>query len=352
MGEGETSSVPGWTAPLRPIFAGAAFIVLLLGMRAAQDVLAPIFLDAVLAILFTPALRWLERRGLPGPLALLVLMLVLLAFLLLLFFVAMISLGQLEARLPLYQSLLIRRIGTLETALAGLGINLRESLNLDIANESTLVRTAITAVTGVLSNLVMVAFSLFLLFLLLASSRDLARKVRTGQARGNQFAQHFGTYARLIQRQYSIQALSNLLCAVCITITLLLFRVDFAFLWGFLVFLLAFIPNVGLTLATFPAILIALLLYGPITALIIAAIVIIVNAAMDNLVTPRFLGAGLNLPMLPIFLSFLLWSWVFGFLGALLAVPATLLVRILLGSHPATRHLTVFLEKNDSSGQR
>ncbi|HVU66408.1 MAG TPA: AI-2E family transporter, partial [Ktedonobacteraceae bacterium] len=81
-------------------------------------------------------------------------------------------------------------------------------------------------------------------------------------------------------------------------------------------------------------------------ALFIALIVTAINTAMDNLVTPRFMGSGLNLPVLVIFLSFLIWSWVFGLLGALLAVPLALLIRTLLRSRSETSHLAIFLEKH------
>lgn len=348
MAEKKDTAERGVLTPfLRTLLIGVALIGLLLGMRAAQELLAPLFLDVVLALLFTPLLRWLERKGLPGWLALLVLTLLLVAFLFFLLLVLIVSLNQMEARLPTYQALLLQRVNTLEAVLAGLGINAKESLNFNIASESTLVRTAITAITGVLSNLVEVLFYVFLLFLMLASSRSLAEKVRARLANGHPFAQHFSAYAQQIQKQYRIQALSNFLCATGITITLLLFRIDFALLWGFLAFILAFIPNIGLILATLPAMLLALILYGPITALLIAVIVTAINAAMDNLVTPRFMGSGLNLPILVIFLSFLIWSWVFGLLGALLAVPLALLIRTLLRSRTETSHLAIFLEKRN-----
>lgn len=336
---------------LRVLLFGAALLVLILGMRAAQNLLAPLFLDGVLALLFTPLLRWLERRGLPGPLALFVLTLLVVAFLLLVILVIVASLTQLEGRLPLYEELLLQRVNALATLLAGLGFHMQDSLKREILNEATLVKTAIATVKGVLSNAIGVFFYLFLLFLLLASSRDLARKIQASQAGSNRFAQSFAIYARQIQTQYRIQALSNLLSAIGITIILLLFKVDFAFLWGFLAFILAFIPDIGLVLAVLPAVLIALLLYGPLTALLMVAIVVLVNITMDNLVTPRFMGAGLNLPMLAIFLSFLIWSWILGFLGALLAVPATLLLRTLLRSREETRHLAVFLEKTTAGGE-
>jgi predicted PurR-regulated permease PerM len=344
----ETTDTGAAALFLRTLLMSVALIGLLLGMRAAQELLAPHFLDVVLALLFAPLLRWLERKGLPGWLALLVLTLLLVVFLLILLLVLAVSLSQLEARLPIYQALLMRRLSALEAMLANLGINAKAGISRNLTNESTLLRTAITAITGVLSNLAEVLFYVFLLFLMLASSRSLAEKARARLADGHPFALHFSAYAQQIQKQYRIQALSNFLCATGITIALLLFRIDFALLWGFLAFILAFIPNIGLILATLPAILLALILYGPITALLIAVIVTLINAAMDNLVTPRFMGSGLNLPMLAIFLSFLIWSWVFGLLGALLAVPITLLIRTLLRSRAETGHLAIFLEKSSA----
>ncbi len=91
------------------------------------------------------------------------------------------------------------------------------------------------------------------------------------------------------------------------------------------------------------------LLYGWGTALAILAIGITLNAAMSNAVTPRIMGKGLNLPVLLVFLSFLFWSWVFGFVGALLAIPATLFVKTLLQGRQETRFLVVLLSgKGDS----
>jgi len=68
---------------------------------------------------------------------------------------------------------------------------------------------------------------------------------------------------------------------------------------------------------------------------------------MDNAVTPRIYGKGLNLPVLLVFTSFLFWSWVFGFVGALLAIPATLFVKALLQGRQETRFLVVLLSGRD-----
>jgi len=178
---------------------------------------------------------------------------------------------------------------------------------------------------------------------MLVESRSVATKFQTRLQTGNNLAIQLGNYTRQIQKQYRIQATSNLLSAVALTAEFLLFGIDGAFLWGFLAFILGFIPNVGLIIACIPAIIIGFILHGIGTAIVILVIGIILNATMDNAVTPRIHGKGLNLPVLLVFTSFLFWSWVFGFVGALLAIPATLLVKALLQGRQETRFLVVLL---------
>jgi AI-2 transport protein TqsA len=72
------------------------------GLKYSSDVLAPIFLAATLAILFTPMLRWLEKKGLPTGLALLVMVLTLGGFIILLIIILTASLQQLSVLLPYY----------------------------------------------------------------------------------------------------------------------------------------------------------------------------------------------------------------------------------------------------------
>ena len=329
---------------LRYMLSAAAVVIIVIGLKYASDVLAPIFFATTLAILFTPALRWLEQKGLPTGLALLVMVLALGGFIILTF-----SLEQLALRLPVYEELLLQRIDAFTAALGSIGIDVQEALNTFVVNTTALTKAAINATLLVLGNSVLVVFFLFLLFLMLVESKSIATKFQRRQQTGNNLVIQLGTYTKHIQKQYRIQTLSNLLSAVAITAVLLIFRVDFAILWGFLAFILGYIPNVGLIIAILPAIIIAFILYGLGTAVIILAMVIILNAAMDNAVTPRIMGKGLNLPILLVFLSFLWWSWVFGFVGALLAIPATLLVKTLLQGRQETHFLVVLLSGQGNS---
>ena len=343
---------------IRPVLAAAAIVIVVFGLKYSSDVLAPIFLAATLAILFTTALWWLEKKGLPPWLALVVMVLALGGFIILLIFILTTSLEQLSLHLPEYAELLHQRIA----ALGSVGIDVQGALNTMVVDTTEVAHSAINIALGVLSNGVAIIFFLFLLFLMLVESRSIATKFQTRLQTGNNVVIQLGNYTRQIQKQYRIQAMSNLLSAVALTVEFLLFRIDGAFLWGFLAFILGFIPNVGLIIACLPAVVIAFILYGWGTALVILVIGIILNAAMDNAVTPRIYGKGLNLPVLLVFVSFLFWSWVFGFVGALLAIPATLFVKALLQGRQETRFLVVLLSgkdegdvgivPNDKSGER
>jgi len=333
----------------RNLLVAAAVVILVFGLKYSSDVLAPIFLAATLAILFTPALWWLEKKGLPAWLALVVMVLALGGFIILMIIILTASLERLALRLPVYAELLQQRIDALGAALGSVGIDLQGALNTMVVDTTALAKSAIDLTLGVLGNSVAIVFFLFLLFLMLVESRSIATKFQTRLQTGNTFVMQLGAYTRQIQKQYRIQTMSNLLSAVAITVELLLFRVDGAFLWGFLAFILGFIPNVGLIIATLPAVLIAFMLYGAGTALVILIIGIILNATMDNAVTPRIYGKGLNLPILLVFVSFLFWTWVFGFVGALLAIPATLFVKTLLQGRKETHFLVVLLSGQGDS---
>src|SRR5947209_5257490 len=113
----------------RNLLVAAAVVILVFGLKYASDFLAPILFAATLAILFTPALWWLEKKGLPAWLALLVMVLALGGFIVLMIIILTASLEQLSLRIPVYTELLQQRIDALGAALGNIGIDLQDALN-------------------------------------------------------------------------------------------------------------------------------------------------------------------------------------------------------------------------------
>jgi AI-2 transport protein TqsA len=127
-----------------------------------------------------------------------------------------------------------------------------------------------------------------------------------------------------------VTAVMGAIVAILDTILLLIVGVPNALLWGFLSFFLSFIPFIGFVIAMIPPTIMALITGGWEAALIVLAGYLIMNTISDNLFKPRIMGAHTNLSALTVFLSVLLWGWVFGPVGGLLAVPVTLLAKRLI----------------------
>ena len=118
---------------------------------------------------------------------------------------------------------------------------------------------------------------------------------------------------------------------------------DFPILWGFLAFIFNFIPNIGSLIAAVPAVLLALLQGGWDLALITGVGFLVVNNVIGNVVEPRVLGQKMGLTSFVVFLSLLVWSWLWGPIGMLLSVPLTMVMKIALESMPDGKRIAALL---------
>ena len=131
---------------------------------------------------------------------------------------------------------------------------------------------------------------------------------------------------------------------------LLLLGVDFAILWGFLAFLLGYIPSVGFWLALIPPAALAFMEFGTTKALIVVVGYVVINGGVQNFIQPKLMGAGLNLSSLVVVLSLFFWAWVLGPMGALLAVPLTMIVKdVILDAYDDTRVLADLMSAGSPS---
>jgi predicted PurR-regulated permease PerM len=251
--------------------------------------------------------------------------------------VVYISLQQLVAKLPTYQAMLAERLAPLKDVLVPPGVEVGRFVEGNFTSLSAELEALLGFLGGLASNIYYLFIYTFILFLLLAQSKTFAARFRQAHASESVFVRQFARYTKQIQTQYTTQTFSNFVSALAILAVLIVFGVDFAYLWAFLAFFLGYIPMIGLLIACVPAVFLAFIEFGLGTALVVLLLIILLNAAMDNFVTPRFMGDRLNMPTVFIMIGFLFWGWVYGPLGALLAVPLTLLVRVLLESSQATR---------------
>ena len=118
---------------------------------------------------------------------------------------------------------------------------------------------------------------------------------------------------------------------------------DYPLLWAVLAFALNYIPTVGSIIALIPPVLLSIVQLGFVEAIIILIGYVVINTIMGNILEPKFMGKGLGLSTLVVFLSLIFWGWVLGPIGMLLSVPLTITIKIALDSADETRWLAILL---------
>ena len=124
------------------------------------------------------------------------------------------------------------------------------------------------------------------------------------------------------------QALISSIAGMTIGIILFLLNVPFALPMAVFVSLMSAIPNLGATLGVIPPLFVALVLHGPITALIILLLFFIYQQVENNIITPKVMGNVMGLKPIFVIFTVAVFFILFGVWGAVLAVPSIVILRI------------------------
>lgn len=326
------------------LWTGSA-VVVVAGIRAAAWLVAPALLALVIVIVLSPAHKWLRRHGLPAWFATTTLVTLVYGVILVFVAVLVFSLVRLAALVPQYTDR-VRALATraAETLTAwGMGPDELSELarSIDpgrvVSSVGSLVGDLTAATTGIVFLL-----ALLLFFCMETSTIDtrldaLARE-RPG-IRGT-----FTGFAGKLRRFLVVTTIFGLVVAVLDALALMLLGIPLAILWGLLSFVTNYIPNIGFILGVVPPALLGLLGGGWSRALAVLVVYGIVNFVLQSLIQPRYVGDAVGLSTVLTFLSLIFWAWVLGPLGALLAVPATLLVMaVLVDVDPRAKWAAVLL---------
>src|SRR4030043_574837 len=332
---------PTFQAPAVLILAG--FIIVIAGMKAASSILVPFFLAVFIAVICTPPLFWLQRKGVPKVLAL---VLILAAILIVgLLFGALIgpSLNDFLSSLPDYQERLSTHIAASISWLREKGVNIPAEEVSGAFHPGWVMNLAggiFSALSSVLTNAFLILLAV--VFILLEAA-DLPKKLRMVLKNPERSLSTIEKFSQSAKRYLVIKTLISATEALVIWVWLLILGVDYPVLWGTLAFLLNYVPNIGSIIAALPAILLALVQLGVGSALLTVLGFSVVNVVIGNILEPKLMGRRLSLSTLVVFLSLVFWGWVLGPIGMILSVPMTSLVKIALESYEETRGLAIML---------
>jgi len=323
--------------------AMATFIIIVAGLRAASDLLVPFLLAAFIAIIISAPMFWLRQKKVPTILALLIVITGVLIGVFLVVALIGTSVDDFSKNLPQYQEQLKEKTSFLMSLSGKAGFDLSSERLAEVFNPSAamkLVARMLSGLGGVLTEGFLILITV--IFILLEAS-GMPAKLRAVLEDPNRSFSYFESFIHNIQQYMGIKTWISLGTGVAITVWLLILGVDFPFLWGLLAFLLNYIPNIGSILAAVPAVLLAFIQLGGVSALLVAAGYVVVNVIMGNVIEPKVMGKGLGLSALVVFLSLIFWGWVFGPVGMLLSVPLTMTLKIAFDSSDETRWIAVLL---------
>jgi predicted PurR-regulated permease PerM len=306
-------------------------VIVLFGIAGLSSIIAPVFLAVILTICVQPLRAFLVRHRIPRGIATAASIIAVTLLLLLFGYAVIVAFGQFSQLLPQFEDQ-IKAFGEDVVAwLNSLGITSRElsaaAAGVDPSAVVGFVGGLVGGVAGVTSGLIII----FTIALLLGMDAGFVPTV---------FAQTRKTHAVLINslsdyaanvRRYMVwTTLLGLLQGFINFIALIILGVPGAFIWGLLAFLCSFIPNVGYFLALIPPVIFGALVGGWPTAIAVIVVYALINAVVQTVIQPRVIGNAVSLSQTITFFSVLLWAAVLGPIGAILAIPLTLLVRLLL----------------------
>ena len=334
---------------LKVVLIGAGVSIIIFAMKLSAPILSSFLLAGVIGITVLPATRWLIRKGVATWLALLITIGLIFLGVMALIAVIAISVLNLVETLPQYQSNLQE---LLDSAVAGLGsIGLQQTdLESAIAEIDTgrVMGFVSSFLGGIMSSLSDLLVMLMVLIFFVLGAPLLSTKIQEKYPSDNPIFSRFRSLIHDLQQYVSITTWINFLVGLVNTIFLMIIGIDFAVLWGVLSFLTGYIPNIGFWIAAIPPVLLALLQYGIGKALIVLVGFIVINGGVGFL-QPKMMGQGLNLSVLVVTVSLFFWGWVLGPMGAILAIPLTMIVKeVFLDSYDDTRWLADLMGGADS----
>lgn len=322
----------------RLLLSAACVVVIVAGLRSASDIVGPLMLALALTIVFHPLRATLERR-VPGWAASVVVLVLGYALILCLTLALVVSVGQLAALVPSYAPDLDGFVAEVGQRLGAAGVA-REQADavagsLDVGRILDAATSFMAGLASVLADLV---FVLTLLFFLAFDGSQTSALAAQARAHRPQLVDAMVGFTRGTRNYLGVSAVFGLIVAVVDTAVLWALGVPGAFVWGVLAFVTNFIPNIGFFVGVLPPALIGLLEGGPSLMVWVVLLYSLVNLVIQSLIQPRYVASAVGLSTTLTFLSLVFWAWVLGPLGALLAVPMSLLVRaVLVDADPAGR---------------
>ena len=333
---------------LRPDGLGAALsivvaAVVIAGLVVGAELVTWIMMATFFAILVRPLYTSLLRHRVSVALSLLVVALLLLGVIAALALLVSVSVTQMVANASTYQAQFAERLAGFRATIDAMGVPLPSRALTDVLDPGMLVGGFVALLRALVGVVFDLFYMLLLVLFLLVDGPGMMARMRAGLGEDHPLAVRLSQVGPKVVHYFGIRAYVNLLTGVGVGAALWLLGIDYALLWGTLLFFFSFIPYIGIFLASVPPVLLALMEFGLGRALLVVVGITVINLMLENVVMPRLVGTSLSIAPTVVLVSFFVWTGLLGASGALLSVFMTILLLVVLDSFERTRWLAAVM---------
>ncbi|WP_432788949.1 AI-2E family transporter [Brevibacterium sp. K11IcPPYGO002] len=331
--------------------AGLAYALMF--FRGLQDIVAPVFLALNFYIVVYPVQRLLTRIKVPRAIGACISVVLVLCMIFAFFGLTAWSVAELVILIPSYSYELAATYQNALALLSDIGVT---SSVIQQQLSGFDVRSVLDAIYPLLTNLSSVAGLLttviMAVFFVAMDSMGIDKRMAMLLDVKPSLSASIGDFASGVRRYWVVATVFGLIVAFLDVIALAIIDVPLIWVWGVLAFLTNYIPNIGFVIGLVPPALLALVDSGWQSALWVVIAYSVLNFVIQAIIQPKFTGESVGVTPLISFLSLLFWVWILGWLGALLALPATLLIKALLvDADPKARWVNILLASDPDTGR-
>jgi AI-2 transport protein TqsA len=328
---------------ISPFISLAALIIIFAGVIYARSLITPFLLALFISIICAQPISWLEKKRVPGWLALLIVVFGLIFIFSGFTILIGSTVSSFSGNLSEYESTLTSISNSFIQFLNENGINVPQDQISKLVQPAKILEFTAGAL-NTLFNMVGTTFLIFLtiLFILMESGSFIVKaKAISGESARSVL--YVNTILQNVRHYLAIKTLLCLSVGVLTYVALLIIGVDYPLLWALIACLMNYIPNIGSILAAVPTVLFALVQLGPGGAVWTLVSSMVIYNVLGNFLEPKIMGRGLGLSPLVVFLSLLFWGFIFGMVGMILSVPLTMTIKIILEQNEDTKWIAILL---------
>ncbi|NOX89215.1 MAG: AI-2E family transporter [Calditrichaeota bacterium] len=321
-----------------------------------RAIILPFLVALFLAFILDPIVRLFTRFKIPVPLAVLITLILAFVILYLLGLLVYANVQMFVEQFPKYQERMLQSIDNFMESFNHILSQQKYQIYLDRKTWSQIdwiaavknldiAKGLLNSVGSFLTFLFKTIIVIIFLAYLLMGKRNIDKKIRLAfdHAQAERILSILNSVTTQVQKYLGAKTLVSFMTGGISILIFVIFGLDFAIFWGFLIFLFNFIPNIGSIIASILPVIFSLVQFGSVSkAFWMLVALAFLQTLMGNVIEPRLMGRSLNLSPLMVIISLIFWGYLWGVAGMILAVPILATLTIVFENVPELRFLSVF----------